>query len=143
MFQSVRVSNELGAGNPQAASLAVQVVLSIAFIEGIFLASTMILLRNIWGHVYSNDKEVISYMSAMMPILAISSFLDGIQSALSGTPHTLQISYLPQVKKSTREVRILFVYRSSFLFFCQKISNSRQIPPINHINTYWYGCLKK
>ncbi|TKY61034.1 MATE efflux family protein 6 [Spatholobus suberectus] len=44
----------------------------------------MILLRNIWGHVYSNDKEVIRYLSVMMPILAISSFLDGIQSALSG-----------------------------------------------------------
>ncbi|KAK7251709.1 hypothetical protein RIF29_35136 [Crotalaria pallida] len=81
---STRVSNELGAGNPQAASLAVRVVLSIAFIEGIFLVSAMLLLRNVWGHVYSNDKEVIRYVSTMMPILAISCFLDGIQSALSG-----------------------------------------------------------
>ncbi|KAJ1394212.1 Multi antimicrobial extrusion protein [Sesbania bispinosa] len=81
---STRVSNELGAGNPQAASLAVRVVLSIAIIEGVLLVSTMILLRNVWGHVYSNDKDVIRYVSSMMPILAVSSFLDGIQSALSG-----------------------------------------------------------
>ncbi|KAK7358168.1 hypothetical protein VNO77_00092 [Canavalia gladiata] len=81
---SIRVSNELGAGNSQAASLAVRVVLSIAFIEGIFLILIMILLRNVWGHVYSDDKQVIRYVSAVMPILAISSFLDGIQSALSG-----------------------------------------------------------
>ncbi|XP_027343746.1 protein DETOXIFICATION 16-like [Abrus precatorius] len=81
---SIRVSNELGAGNSQAASLAVGVVLSIAFIEGMLLVSTMIVLRNVWGHVYSDDKQVIRYVSVMMPILAISSFLDGIQSALSG-----------------------------------------------------------
>ncbi|KAJ1437822.1 Multi antimicrobial extrusion protein [Sesbania bispinosa] len=81
---STRVSNELGAGNPQAAGLAVRVVLSIAIIEGVLLVSTMILLRNVWGHVYRNDKDVIRYVSSMMPILAVSSFLDGIQSALSG-----------------------------------------------------------
>ncbi|XP_061374555.1 protein DETOXIFICATION 16-like [Gastrolobium bilobum] len=81
---STRVSNELGAGNPRAASLAVRVVLSIAFIEGIILVSIMILLRDVWGYVYSNDKEVTGYVSAMMLVLATSSFLDGIQSALSG-----------------------------------------------------------
>ncbi|XP_027917735.1 protein DETOXIFICATION 16-like isoform X1 [Vigna unguiculata] len=81
---SIRVSNELGGGNPKAASVAVRVVLSMAFIEGMVLVSAMILLRNVWGHVYSNDKEVIRYVSFMMPTLAISSFLDGIQSALSG-----------------------------------------------------------
>ncbi|KAK7358169.1 hypothetical protein VNO77_00093 [Canavalia gladiata] len=57
----------------------------MVFIEGIILVSTMILLRNVWGHVYSDDKQVIRYVSVMMPILAISSFLDGIQSALSET----------------------------------------------------------
>nr|ACU19637.1 unknown [Glycine max] len=81
---SVRVSNELGSGNPQAASLAVRVVLSMALIEGVILVSAMILLRNVWGHVYSNDKEVIRYVSFMMPVLALSSFLDGIQGTLSG-----------------------------------------------------------
>lgn len=86
LFHSVRVSNELGSGNPQAASLAVRVVLSMALIEGVILVSAMILLRNVWGHVYSNDKEVIRYVSFMMPVLALSSFLDGIQGTLSGIP---------------------------------------------------------
>lgn len=84
LFKSIRVSNELGGGNPQGASLAVRVGLSTAFIEGLFMVLSMILARNVWGHVYSNDKQVIRYVSAMMPILAISSFLDAIQSALSG-----------------------------------------------------------
>ncbi|KAJ7975182.1 Protein DETOXIFICATION [Quillaja saponaria] len=81
---STRVSNELGAGNPQGASLAVRVVLVMAVAEGILIVLFMILLRNFWGHVYSNEGYVIRNVAAMMPILATSSFLDGLQSVLSG-----------------------------------------------------------
>ncbi|XP_015957370.1 protein DETOXIFICATION 16 [Arachis duranensis] len=81
---STRVSNELGGGNPEAARVAVGVVLCMVFIEGILLASIMIMLRNMWSRIYSNDKQVIRDVSATTPILAVSCFLDGIQSALSG-----------------------------------------------------------
>ncbi|XP_027357363.1 protein DETOXIFICATION 16-like [Abrus precatorius] len=81
---STRVSNELGAGHPQAASLAVQVALFMSFVEGVMIVLLMIQLRKIWGNLYSSETEVIKYVAAMMPILAISSFLDGIQSVLSG-----------------------------------------------------------
>lgn len=81
---STRVSNELGGGQPKAASLAVRVGFVMAMVEGVSVALVMILLRNIWGSIYSNDKEVVRYVASTMPILAISSFLDGIQSVLSG-----------------------------------------------------------
>lgn len=81
---SIRVSNELGAGHSEAASLAVRVALSLVLAEGIMMVLLMILLRKIWGNLYSSETEVIKYIAAMMPILAISSFLDGIQSVLSG-----------------------------------------------------------
>ncbi|XP_054791340.1 protein DETOXIFICATION 16-like [Prosopis cineraria] len=81
---STRVSNELGAGNAEAANLAVLVVLGIALSEGTLLLELMILLRNLLGRVYSDDKEVVRHVASMMPVLAISSFLDGVQSALSG-----------------------------------------------------------
>ncbi|XLS88723.1 hypothetical protein HN51_064731, partial [Arachis hypogaea] len=50
-----RVSNELGAGNPWSARLAVLVVVVAAIIEGILVATLMIIIRNVWGHVYSNN----------------------------------------------------------------------------------------
>ncbi|XP_061343639.1 protein DETOXIFICATION 16-like [Gastrolobium bilobum] len=81
---STRVSNELGAGHPQAAILAVRVALFLALVVGIMIVLVMILIRKIWGNLYSSETEVIKYVEAMMPILAISSFLDGIQSVLSG-----------------------------------------------------------
>ncbi|KAK2367994.1 protein DETOXIFICATION [Trifolium repens] len=82
---SIRVSNELGAGNPRAARLAVYVVVVIAVIEGILVGAALMLIRNIWGYAYSNEEEVVKYVAIMMPILAVSNFLDGMQCVLSGT----------------------------------------------------------
>ncbi|VVB15709.1 unnamed protein product [Arabis nemorensis] len=81
---STRVSNELGAGNPRVAKLAVGVVMSIAIIESIVIGSVMILIRNIWGLAYSSEPEVVTYVASMMPILALNNFLDSIQCVLSG-----------------------------------------------------------
>ncbi|KAK7364111.1 hypothetical protein VNO80_12515 [Phaseolus coccineus] len=82
---SIRVSNELGAGRPWIASLAVHVVLVIVIIEGILMGTVMILVRKVWGYAYSNETEVVKYVAVMFPILAASNFLDGIQCVLSGT----------------------------------------------------------
>ncbi|KAI3885370.1 hypothetical protein MKW92_006949 [Papaver armeniacum] len=82
---STRVSNELGAGNSQAARLAVQVVLIMTITEAMVIGSIMILVRRLWGYAYSNDEEVVSYVATMVPIIAFSTFLDAIQCVLSGT----------------------------------------------------------
>ncbi|KAI3463747.1 hypothetical protein Pfo_020410 [Paulownia fortunei] len=82
---STRVSNELGAGHPQAARLAVGVVLVMAISEGILVGLVLLLIKNIWGYAYSNEIEVVRYVATMMPILAASNFMDGLQCVLSGT----------------------------------------------------------
>ncbi|MQM17541.1 hypothetical protein Taro_050509 [Colocasia esculenta] len=81
---SIRVSNELGAGNPYAARVATHAVIIITVSEGLLVAMATILLRDVWGYLYSSVEEVVKYVSVMMPILAISDFMDGIQCALSG-----------------------------------------------------------
>ncbi|XP_031477557.2 protein DETOXIFICATION 16-like [Nymphaea colorata] len=81
---SARVSNELGAGKQQAARLAVYVMLLMVVIEAAFVAITIILVRSVWGYAYSDDTEVVKYISDMTPLLATSTFLDAIQSVLSG-----------------------------------------------------------
>ncbi|GMH21389.1 hypothetical protein Nepgr_023231 [Nepenthes gracilis] len=81
---STRVSNELGAGHPQAARLAVVVVSYMTIAEGTLVGLVLILIRNIWGYAYSNETQVVRYVAVMLPILALSNFLDGIQCVLSG-----------------------------------------------------------
>lgn len=81
---SIRVSNELGAGNSHAAHLSVRAVFFIVITQGLLLALLTILVRDNWGYLFSYEEEVVRYVAAMMPILAASDFLDGVQCALSG-----------------------------------------------------------
>ncbi|CAD6261205.1 unnamed protein product [Miscanthus lutarioriparius] len=81
---STRVSNELGAGRPHAAHLATRVVMVLAIVVGILIGLAMILVRNLWGYAYSNEEEVVKYISKMMPILAVSFLFDCVQCVLSG-----------------------------------------------------------
>ncbi|KAM7277495.1 hypothetical protein ACFE04_019361 [Oxalis oulophora] len=82
---STRVSNELGAGNSRGAKLALRVMITIAIIEGPVIGISTILVRNVWGKLYSNEPEVINYVAKIMPLLALSNFLDGFQCVLSGS----------------------------------------------------------
>lgn len=84
LLYSTRVSNELGAGQPQSAKLATKVVMYMALSEGLVISLTMTLLRNVWGYMYSNEKEIVTYIAKMLPVLGISFFIDGLHSSLSG-----------------------------------------------------------
>lgn len=90
-IRSTRVSNELGAGNPKGAKLAVLVVMSFSIVESILVGSVLILIRKIWGFAYSSDPEVVRYVASMLPILALSHSLDSFQSVLSGYIFTQKI----------------------------------------------------
>ncbi|XP_023515399.1 protein DETOXIFICATION 16-like isoform X2 [Cucurbita pepo subsp. pepo] len=81
---SIRVSNELGAGRPRAARMAAYVALVMVVVEGVLVGVLMVLLRDVWGRVYSEEEEVVRYLATMMPTVAVSSFFDGVQSVLSG-----------------------------------------------------------
>ncbi|KAF8695482.1 hypothetical protein HU200_037450 [Digitaria exilis] len=59
---STRVSNELGAGQPHTARLAARVVVCMTF----------------------SEKEVVTYIARMLPVLAVSFFVDGLNGSLSG-----------------------------------------------------------
>ncbi|RXI02473.1 hypothetical protein DVH24_030402 [Malus domestica] len=81
---STRVSNELGAGRPQGAKLALRVMTVMALLQGAAIAIATVLIRHVWGKLYSNEHQVIKYVAKMMLLLAVSDFLDGFQCVLSG-----------------------------------------------------------
>ncbi|KAL1807713.1 hypothetical protein ACET3Z_024703 [Daucus carota] len=81
---STRVSNELGAGNPQGARVAVFVVVIMALSEAIIISGTIFACRNVFGYTFSNEKEVIVYVTDMAPLLCLSIIMDSIQGVLSG-----------------------------------------------------------
>lgn len=81
---SVRVSNELGAGNPNGARLVVGVALSIVACSAVLVSVTLLALRHFIGIAFSNEEEVINYVTRMVPVLSISVITDSLQGVLSG-----------------------------------------------------------
>ncbi|PON71050.1 Multi antimicrobial extrusion protein [Trema orientale] len=81
---STRVSNELGAGNPQAARIATFAVMFLTIAETSIVTTTLFLSRHVFGYVFSNEKEVVDYVTEMAPLVCISVILDSIQGVLSG-----------------------------------------------------------
>lgn len=92
-YFSTRVSNELGAGRPQAARLAVRVAVAMVATEGILVATIMIVGRNVWGYCYSKEEEVVRYVAEMLILIAISHFFDGLQSVFSGLWQTFSSAF--------------------------------------------------
>ena len=63
-----------------------------------FVACFLLLVRNVWGHVYSNEEEVIDTMKGLIPLLALSTTVDSLQAVLSGIYryayiHTYKVMY--------------------------------------------------
>ncbi|KAI4357719.1 hypothetical protein L6164_001651 [Bauhinia variegata] len=81
---STRVSNELGAGNPKAARVAVLAAMSIAIMETSIVSATLFACRHVYGYTFSNEKEVVDYVTVLAPLVSISVILDSVQGVLSG-----------------------------------------------------------
>ncbi|XP_020867014.1 protein DETOXIFICATION 13 isoform X2 [Arabidopsis lyrata subsp. lyrata] len=81
---STRISNELGAGNSRAAHIVVYAAMCLAVMETLILSTSLLVGRNLFGHVFSSDKDTIDYVAKMAPLVSISLILDGLQGVLSG-----------------------------------------------------------
>lgn len=74
----------------------------MAISEAALVGMVLILIRSVWGYAYSNETEIVRYVATMMPILAISNFMDGLQCVLSGTNFSLLFSSPPQLSERKR-----------------------------------------
>ncbi|KAK3189565.1 hypothetical protein Dsin_029126 [Dipteronia sinensis] len=81
---STRVSNELGAGDPNMARVAVYVAMLLTVIEAIVVSSILFASRHVFGYMFSNEKEVVGYVTTMAPLVCFSVIMDSLQGVLSG-----------------------------------------------------------
>ncbi|KAH0699096.1 hypothetical protein KY285_013554 [Solanum tuberosum] len=81
---STRISNELGAGRPQAAKIALAAVIVLSATEVVLASITLFVVRDVWGYAFSYENEVVTYVAEITPILCISIIMDGTQAVLSG-----------------------------------------------------------
>lgn len=81
---STRISNELGAGHPEAAKLAAWAVTILAAAEMIIASIILLGCRSILGYAFSDEKEVVDYVKEMTPLLCISIMVDCLQATFCG-----------------------------------------------------------
>ncbi|KAM1919886.1 hypothetical protein ACFX15_023773 [Malus domestica] len=81
---SVRVSNELGAGHAKVAKFSVFVVNGTSILISIIFTAIILIFRVALSKLFTSHDEVITAISNLTPLLAISVFLNGIQPILSG-----------------------------------------------------------
>lgn len=84
MMNSVRVSNELGAGHPKSAAFSVVVVNILSFIVSAICAVVVLALRNVISYAFTEGEVVAAAVSDLCPLLALTLLLNGVQPVLSG-----------------------------------------------------------
>lgn len=81
---STRVSNALGGGCPQAARLSVFASMTVAVSEAILVSSTIFASRKVLGYVFSNEQDVVDYVTYMVPLISLNVIVDSLHGTLSG-----------------------------------------------------------
>ncbi|KAJ0753905.1 putative multi antimicrobial extrusion protein [Helianthus annuus] len=81
---STRISNELGAGNPQAAKTALLAVTGLGTVEVIIAVTSLFWSRSILGYAFGNEQELVDYVKDITLLLCFTIFADTVQAILSG-----------------------------------------------------------
>ncbi|GKU98668.1 hypothetical protein SLEP1_g11641 [Rubroshorea leprosula] len=81
---SVRVSNELGRGNANAAKFAIKVIVCTSIIMGVFFWALCLIFGKQIGYLFTSEKEVAEAVSQLSVLLSFSVLLNSIQPVLSG-----------------------------------------------------------
>ncbi|PWA99708.1 MATE efflux family protein [Artemisia annua] len=81
---STRVANELGAGNPDAAKVALLAVFVLGAMEVIIASATLFCFRSVLGYAFGNEKELVDYVKEITLLICFSISADTVQAILSG-----------------------------------------------------------
>ncbi|PPE01716.1 hypothetical protein GOBAR_DD01252 [Gossypium barbadense] len=81
---SVRVSNELGAGHPRTAKFSLLVAVTSSFMVGVIVSLMLIIFRDDYPRLFSNDSQVQEMVIDLTPLLALCIIINNIQPVLSG-----------------------------------------------------------
>ncbi|XP_050377663.1 protein DETOXIFICATION 27-like [Argentina anserina] len=80
----VRVANELGAGNGQAAKFATKVAVAESSFISLFFCVLIIALHDKFAYIFTSSTDVLLAVDHLSYLLAITILLNGVQPVLSG-----------------------------------------------------------
>ncbi|KAK2374300.1 ABC transporter B family member 26, chloroplastic [Trifolium repens] len=80
----VRVSNELGAIHPRTARFSLVVAVITSIFIGLLLTLVLIISRDMYPALFTNDTEVAELVKDLTPLLALCVVINNVQPVLSG-----------------------------------------------------------
>ncbi|KAA8538134.1 hypothetical protein F0562_027742 [Nyssa sinensis] len=80
----VRVANELGAGNGQAAKFATKVAVVQSAIIGVVFAALIMIFHDKFGLIFTTSTDVLHGVDKLSYLLAFTVLLNSVQPVLSG-----------------------------------------------------------
>ncbi|XP_040604733.1 multidrug and toxin extrusion protein 2 isoform X2 [Mesocricetus auratus] len=81
---SVRVGNALGAGNAEQARCSCTTVLLCAGVCALLVGILLAALKDVVAYIFTNDKDIISLVSQVMPIFAPFHLFDALAGTCGG-----------------------------------------------------------
>ncbi|KAH0986640.1 hypothetical protein GBA52_013817 [Prunus armeniaca] len=81
---STRVSNELGAGNPEKAKSAMTVALKLSGFLAFLLGLALAIGHNFWAGLFGRTPEIVKAFASMTPLVAVSVILEPLQGVVLG-----------------------------------------------------------
>lgn len=84
IHHSVRVSNELGKGDPRAAKFAIINIFVTSLTIGLVLFTLFLIFRTRLAYIFTEHQYVAAEVNHLSPLLAFSILMNSIQPVLSG-----------------------------------------------------------
>ncbi|CAA7270499.1 unnamed protein product [Cyclocybe aegerita] len=81
---STRVGNLLGSRSPTRAKVAAHSAALLSVIVGLVVMTSMMLAKDVFGLLFSDDKEVASLVSKVTPLVASFQVADGLAGSCGG-----------------------------------------------------------
>ncbi|XWS30762.1 hypothetical protein CRYUN_Cryun23aG0017300 [Craigia yunnanensis] len=81
---STRISNELGAGNPQAAQITTFIAVVLTLVETVIASTMLFCCRHVFGYAYSNEKDMVTKFTQIVPLVCLSFIMDGLHAVACG-----------------------------------------------------------
>ncbi|KAJ2469949.1 ethionine resistance protein [Coemansia sp. RSA 2322] len=86
---ATRVGNSLGQGKQRRARYASYVSIAMGYLVGMLCSLLLFTNRHRWGYIFSNDVEVVTMCSTLMPYFAAVQTYDGMNGLVAGIMRAL------------------------------------------------------
>ncbi|KAG0361028.1 mate-domain-containing protein [Gamsiella multidivaricata] len=91
---SNRVGNLIGMGDARSAKVSSRVSIALAIIFGMVNSTTLIIFKDRWGRLFSEDADVVKTVAMVLPLVALFQISDGLAGVGGGVLRGVGLQHL-------------------------------------------------